>query len=59
MEHKDLDVWKYRMDLVEYIYKLSSKFSNDERYGLISQIRRAAISTPSNIAEGYGRKSDK
>ena len=59
MEHKDLDVWKYSMDLVEDIYKLSSKFPNDERYGLISQIRRAAISTPSNIAEGCGRKSDK
>ncbi|CAH8295403.1 four helix bundle protein [Mariniflexile fucanivorans] len=59
MEHIDLDVWKYSMNLVEDIYKLSSKFPDDERYGLTSQIRRAAISIPSNIAEGSGRKSDK
>lgn len=59
MEHKDLDVWKYSMDLVEEIYTISSKFPDNERYGLTSQIRRAAISIPSNIAEGSGRKSDK
>lgn len=59
MEHKDLDVWKYSMDLVEEIYKLTYKFPDSERYGLTSQIRRAAISIPSNIAEGSGRKSDK
>lgn len=59
MEHKDLDVWKYSMDLVEEIYTMSSKFPDDERYGLTSQIRRSAISIPSNIAEGSGRKSDK
>ncbi len=59
MEHKDLDVWKYSMDLVEVIYSMSSKFPDDERYGLTSQIGRAAISVPSNIAEGSGRKGDK
>ncbi len=59
MEHKDLDVWKYSMDLVEEIYRLTYKFPDSERYGLTSQIRRAAISIPSNIAEGSGRKSDK
>jgi len=59
MEHKDLDVWKYSMDLVEEIYRLTYKFPDSERYGLTSQIRRAAISIPSNIAEGAGRKSDK
>ncbi|AXP79284.1 hypothetical protein CJ739_184 [Mariniflexile rhizosphaerae] len=59
MEHKDLDVWKCSMDLVEEIYTMSSKFPDDERYGLTSQIRRSAISIPSNIAEGSGRKSDK
>ncbi|WNH11616.1 four helix bundle protein [Thalassobellus suaedae] len=59
MEHKDLDVWKYSMDLVEEIYSISTKFPDDERYGLTSQIRRAAISIPSNIAEGAGRKGDK
>ncbi|MBP0904512.1 four helix bundle protein [Mariniflexile gromovii] len=55
MEHKDLDAWKYSMDLVEKIYIMSSKFPEEERYGLKSQIRRAAISIPSNIAEGSGR----
>ncbi|WNH09616.1 four helix bundle protein [Thalassobellus suaedae] len=59
MEHKDLDVWKYSMDLVEEIYSISTKFPDDERYGLTSQIRRAAISVPSNIAEVAGRKGDK
>ncbi len=47
------------MDLAEIIYSLSSKFPNEERYGLTSQIRRAVVSIPSNIAEGAARKSDK
>ncbi|WP_027136918.1 four helix bundle protein [Gaetbulibacter saemankumensis] len=59
MDHKDLDVWKSGMDLVELVYKVTSVFPDDERYGLTSQMRRAAISIPSNIAEGCGRKSDK
>ena len=59
MEHKNLDVWKYSMDLVEEIYTMSSKFPKEERYGLTSQIRRAAVSVPSNIAEGCGRKGNK
>ncbi len=59
MDHKDLDVWKKGMDLVEKIYSISSSFPDSERFGLTSQIRRAAISIPSNIAEGAGRKSDK
>ena len=59
MDHKQLDVWKTAMDLVEEIYKISSKFPNEERYGLTSQMRRAAVSIPSNIAEGAGRKGDK
>ena len=59
MDHKDLDVWKKGMDLVEKIYSISNSFPDSERFGLTSQIRRAAISVPSNIAEGTGRKSDK
>ena len=59
MDHKDLDVWKKGMDLVEKIYSISNSFPDSERFGLTSQIRRAAVSIPSNIAEGAGRKSDK
>ena len=59
MDHKELDVWKKGMDLVEMIYSVSESFPDSERYGLTSQIRRAAISVPSNIAEGAARKSDK
>ena len=59
MNHKELDVWKKSMDLVALIYKLSSSFPEAEKFGLTSQIRRAAVSVPSNIAEGAGRKGDK
>jgi len=59
MDHKDMDVWKRSMDLVELIYKISAAFPNEERYGLTSQIRRAAVSVPSNIAEGAAKRSDK
>ena len=58
MNHKDLDVWKKSMDLVEVIYKLTAQFPKDERFGIISQMRRAAVSIPSNIAEGAARKGD-
>jgi four helix bundle protein len=50
-----LKVWQKSMDLVETSYKLSSRLPLDERFGLISQIRRAATSVPANIAEGFGR----
>ena len=59
MNHKDLDVWKKSMDLVETIYKLTQKFPESEKFGLTSQMRRAAVSIPSNIAEGSARKGDK
>ena len=59
MNHKDLDVWKKSMDLVETIYKLTQAFPDSEKFGLTSQMRRAAVSIPSNIAEGAARKGDK
>jgi len=57
--HKDLDVWKKSIDLVTAIYSLSKTFPSEEKFGLVSQIRRAVISIPSNIAEGAARKSTK
>ena len=59
MNHKDLEVWKKSMDLVEAIYMLTQKFPDAEKFGLASQMRRAAVSNPSNIAEGAARKGDK
>jgi four helix bundle protein len=59
MNHKDLDVWKRSMDLVEEIYKTTSNFPSSEIYGLTNQLRRASVSIPSNIAEGAARKGDK
>ena len=55
----DLDVWKFSMDLVEEIYRISGTFPSSEVYGLTSQIRRAAVSIPSNIAEGAARQGSK
>lgn len=56
---RDLKVWQRSMDLVERIYEVSAAFPRDERFGLISQIRRAAVSVPSNIGEGSRRKKRK
>ena len=56
--HKDLKVWQESMTLVTQIYKISEDFPKHEVYGLSSQIRRAAVSIPSNIAEGAGRKGE-
>ncbi len=53
--YKDLIVWKKSYELSILIYKLTKKFPKDEVYGLTSQIRRCAVSIPSNIAEGYSR----
>ena len=53
---RDLVVWQRSMDLVEQIYEISKRFPADERFGLTSQIRRAAVSVPSNIGEGSRRK---
>ena len=57
--HKDLIVWQKAIDFVVEIYFLSDGFPKSELYGLTNQIRRAAVSVPSNIAEGSSRKSGK
>jgi four helix bundle protein len=56
-DYRDLVVWQKAMDLVETIYRTTGTFPREEIYGLTSQIRRAAISIPSNIAEGNGRNT--
>ena len=55
--HKNLDVWKAGMDLAVDMYRVTASFPKEELYGLVSQMRRAATSVPSNIAEGAGRSS--
>jgi len=57
--HKDLNVWKKAMDLAAQVYSLTARFPKEELYGLTSQIRRSAVSIPSNIAEGAARHSRK
>ena len=55
--HKDLFIWQRSMDLVESIYRLTASLPASEQFGLIAQMRRSAVSVPSNIAEGYGRQA--
>ena len=55
--YQDLIAWQKSMDLVEEVYRSSRDFPREEMYGLTSQIRRAAVSIPSNIAEGQGRRT--
>ena len=59
MFHKDLEAWKESIKLVKLVYKLTNDFPKQEFYGLTSQIRRAVISVPSNIAEGNARATAK
>ena len=59
MDYKDLDTWKKSRELVSEIYDITNSFPKEKIYGLTNQIRRAAISVPSNIAEGNGRNSNK
>jgi four helix bundle protein len=59
MNHKDLDVWKESMLLAKEVYLLTKHFPKEELYGITSQLRRASVSVPSNIAEGAARSSDK
>jgi four helix bundle protein len=56
---RELRVWQRRMDLVERVYRVSEVFPKSELYGLTGQIRRAAVSIPSNVAEGHARESTK
>ena len=59
MNYEELEVWQQAMDLVTLVYRATQKFPKEEVYGLTSQLRRAAVSVPSNIAEGQGRRSTK
>jgi len=58
-DHKELDTWKISMDFVVDVYAISKAFPKDELYGLTSQLRRSAVSIPSNISEGAARNSEK
>ncbi|HEX6099023.1 MAG TPA: four helix bundle protein [Thermoanaerobaculia bacterium] len=55
--YRDLKVWQESMSLAQRIYAATCEFPAEERYGLAQQMRRAAVSIPSNIAEGYGRRT--
>jgi four helix bundle protein len=55
--YRDLDAWKQAMDLVERCYRTTAAFPKSEQYGIISQMRRAAISIPANLAEGHCRRT--
>lgn len=57
--HEQLDAWKFAMQLAKAVYELTGDFPAEERYGLSQQMRRAAVSIPSNIAEGAGRNGVK
>jgi four helix bundle protein len=57
--YRDLRVWQSAMDLVVSVYEETQAFPKEERYGLTSQMRRASVSIPSNIAEGKGRSTDR
>ena len=57
--YKDLNIWKRSIVVVEDIYKITKNFPKEEIYGLTSQLRRSAVSIPSNIAEGFARFSNK
>ncbi len=57
--HKDLEIWKVSMDFVVEIYTLTKSFPQSELYGLTSQLRKAAVSVPSNLAEGAARRNTK
>lgn len=55
--HRDLNVWRAGMEMVERVYMVAKQLPNSERYGLVSQMTRSAVSVPANIAEGHARGS--
>jgi four helix bundle protein len=55
--YRDLEAWKEAMDLAVHCYRMTQRFPRDERYGLVEQMRRAAVGIPSSIAEGHNRRS--
>jgi hypothetical protein len=57
-DYRKLKIWERAHKITLKIYQVTRSFPSDERYGLVSQMRRAAVSVPTNIAEGYGRCSD-
>jgi four helix bundle protein len=59
MNYKELDAWKESIELVQLVYEITQKFPSEEKFGLVSQLRRASVSVPSNIAEGCSRSSNK
>ena len=56
--HERLDVWRHGVELALCVYEVTGDFPDEERYGLVAQLRRSAVSIPSNIAEGAGRGTD-
>ncbi len=58
-KYRKLEVWNLGITLVKEVYRLTKAFPENEKFGLVSQLRRSAVSIPSNIAEGFGRNSDK
>lgn len=59
LRFKGLRIWKLSVELAKEIYKLTNEFPENEKYGLVSQLKRASVSIPSNIAEGSGRETKK
>ena len=57
--YKELDVWKKGVEIVDLVYEVTKRFPTEERFGLAAQMQRAAVSIPSNIAEGFARRYTK
>lgn len=57
--YKELDVWKNGIEIVDLVYELTKRFPGEERYGIVAQMQRTAVSIPSNIAEGFARQHTK